>query len=154
MSAEQLIAFADTEDAIRAVVRDEASAPMLRQHLPSRPGAGLIARQLVRRICEGTPAEDLADDAELVVTELVANATMHGSPPLSLTVTRGTWYLHIAVRDANPAEPRLGGGHVDDGRDGGRGLLVVDALCVAWGCTPTAQGKVVWATLGARSFLG
>jgi len=32
--------------------------------------------------------------------------------------------------------------------DHGRGLLILDAMADEWGCHPTADGKVVWATIG------
>ena len=31
--------------------------------------------------------------------------------------------------------------------EGGRGLILVDALAAAWGSTPAPDGKHVWATL-------
>jgi len=142
-----LVTLANSDAAVLAAVNKDASPPMLREHLPSGPGAVTQARAMVRRICDASFPATLADDAELVVSELVTNATLHGLPPMSLTLTRRHKYLHVAVRDGNPEEPRVGGRESDesDGRNGGRGLLVVEALCVAWGCTPTADGKVVWA---------
>jgi hypothetical protein len=32
----------------------------------------------------------------------------------------------------------------------GRGLLLLDAMADAWGSSPTADGKVVWANIGVR----
>jgi anti-sigma regulatory factor (Ser/Thr protein kinase)/anti-anti-sigma regulatory factor len=147
-----LVTIANSDAAVRAAASEDSSPPMLREHLPSGPGAVTQARAMVRRVCATSLHTSLADDAELVVSELVTNATLHGLPPLSLTVTRRPKYLHVAVRDSNPQVPRLGGRETEeiDGRNGGRGLLVIEALCVAWGCTPTADGKVVWATLRSR----
>jgi anti-anti-sigma regulatory factor/anti-sigma regulatory factor (Ser/Thr protein kinase) len=149
-----LLTFVDSDEEVRALIAQDESPPMLREDLPSGPAAVTLARALVRRICAVGPIASLADDAELVVSELVSNATVHARPPVALTVTRRPAYLHIAVRDASTAEPQIGGRDdtlLLDGdlrsRDGGRGLLVVEALCVAWGCTPTADGKVVWATM-------
>jgi anti-sigma regulatory factor (Ser/Thr protein kinase)/anti-anti-sigma regulatory factor len=152
-AAAYLLVIAASDDEARAAATKDTSPSMLREHLPSGPAAVTVARALVRRICEVSPVSDLVDEAELVISELVTNAMLHGLPPLSLTVSRRPKFLYLAVRDSNPAEPRIGGGDTTwpDGRNGGRGLMVVEALALAWGCTPTADGKVVWATMRSRN---
>jgi anti-anti-sigma factor len=151
-----LLTIADSEGALRAATRRDVSPPMLSEQLPAGPAAVTVARLLVRRICESSPMAALADEAELVISELVTNASLHGRPPIWLTASRRRNLLHLAIRDCEQQEPRIGGrdSEFGDGRDGGRGLLVVDALCVAWGCTPTANGKVVWATMRSRERTG
>jgi hypothetical protein len=34
---------------------------------------------------------------------------------------------------------------------GGRGMLIVDALCPEWGVRPSTEGKTVWAGVPART---
>jgi anti-sigma regulatory factor (Ser/Thr protein kinase) len=136
-----------------AALRSGFGRPMLREQLPTGPAALTVARTLVRRLCAASSMAGLADEAELVLSELVANASLHGRPPIWLTAACRKNCLHLAVADMSPEEPRIGGRATEeaDGGDGGRGLLIVDALCAAWGCTPTVDGKVVWATLRSRT---
>jgi hypothetical protein len=39
---------------------------------------------------------------------------------------------------------------VSEDAEGGRGLLVVEALSASWGYVRTVDGKVVWATVRVR----
>jgi anti-sigma regulatory factor (Ser/Thr protein kinase) len=91
--------------------------------------------------------DDLAQDAAMVITELVANAVDHArsESTLSVGVKRGT--LCVAVRDARRGRvPRPA--PIDPTAPRGRGLQMVDALTSAWGVTLHADGKTVWAVVG------
>jgi anti-sigma regulatory factor (Ser/Thr protein kinase)/anti-anti-sigma regulatory factor len=129
-----------------------AEAPPVRRYhrrLSSTPAAAALARETVAEACKAWSMPHLRDDAEIVVTELVANAVRHASGDLRLTVTRGQRFLHLSVRDGSPVAPVLR--RPDPGSVmGGRGLVLVEALASGWGSTPTAGGKVVWATLRLR----
>jgi anti-sigma regulatory factor (Ser/Thr protein kinase) len=85
------------------------------------------------------------EDAVLVADELVSNAQQHGLPPrkIHLGFTGGRERLRIEVDDASPAEPALR--TPDD--SGGRGLLLVQQLAVAWGTRRGEGRKTVWAEL-------
>jgi hypothetical protein len=84
----------------------------------------------------------------LVVSELVTNA-VRVSPEGRYVVVRA--HLNagvptIEVWDGSDEPPVLRTGDVTD--EGGRGLFIVDLLCVRWGVRPcTEGGKVVWAEL-------
>ncbi|GIJ48705.1 hypothetical protein Val02_55910 [Virgisporangium aliadipatigenens] len=126
-----------------------AKAPMPdRVLMPLEPNitAASRARRLVDRCCAEWDLAALRDHARLVVTELVSNAVRHAHTPLEVALSRRTGAVDISVRDHSGALPRPGG-PVAPTVEGGRGLLVVDLLCRAWGATPTPDGKVVWATL-------
>ncbi|MBB5956853.1 two-component sensor histidine kinase [Saccharothrix tamanrassetensis] len=88
---------------------------------------------------------DVAEDAALVVTELVSNAVDHATGPLELTVSRTVQGIRIDVADQSPAMPQPRPVQVDSAR--GRGLIIVAALSRDWGTTPTTRGKTVWAEL-------
>jgi hypothetical protein len=59
--------------------------------------------------------------------------------------------VHICVRDGSVREPRLVAATGDGDGAGGRGLMLVEAFVNAWGCTPTRDGKVTWATVKRAS---
>jgi anti-sigma regulatory factor (Ser/Thr protein kinase) len=99
----------------------------------------------VDRACRAWGVAALSDDAQLVVNELVANAVLHAHTSPEVTVVLRQRHLHLSVRDGSGDGPRVVDG--DEFGDGGRGLILVEALATAWGWTPTADGKVVWATL-------
>jgi len=106
------------------------------------PGA---ARRFVGEWFQEQGIED-AYTAQLIVSELVTNALLHGEAPIVVRV----------VRDESEALPVL---EVEDSGDGlpsvqpesetaisGRGLLLVAALAKEWGTRPLPTGgKVTWA---------
>ena len=77
---------------------------------------------------------------------------MHARTEIGLILRLADGTLSVAVRDGDPRpmyRPAPGAGGAP-GDEHGRGLLVLDAMTDAWGSHPTADGKVVWATIGVR----
>jgi len=104
------------------------------------------ARALVRSACADwglTPA--VAADAAVVASELVTNAVLHAKTWARLTVSLDSQGLHVHARDLGAGRPVLlrsvGGGTTV------HGLSAVAAMSKAWGITPHADGKTVWAVL-------
>jgi anti-sigma regulatory factor (Ser/Thr protein kinase) len=121
--------------------------PQLEMTLAAVPTAPGAARHAVRTWFESRHCgDDATDTAALLVTELVANAVIHGSgPSLWLTVDDTvTDVLHVAVRDGSLDIPRHSAQRPDVRRKGGRGLFMVDALSTSWGWEPLDNGKRVW----------
>nr|WP_190194456.1 PAS domain S-box protein [Streptomyces minutiscleroticus] len=87
----------------------------------------------------------LADDARLLVSEVLTNAVQHAQGPLGLHLRRTATELTVEISDHSPhlPQPRLAA--PDD--ESGRGLLLVDALADSWGVRPTDDGKTTWFTL-------
>src|SRR6478672_10004859 len=82
-------------------------------------------------------------DAELVCTELVANAIEHGGGARAVRITVDSGHVRFEVDDCDAtAVPTLGTSRF--GRYRGRGISVVDALA-AWGIAGAERGKTVWA---------
>jgi hypothetical protein len=97
-------------------------------------------------MCDGWCIRGARADAQLVASELVENALIHGrgEPRLHLELREGT--LTVAVSDGEPREAVLR--ERTDVRRDTSGLHVVAALATAWGSAPHgAGGKVVWASL-------
>jgi anti-sigma regulatory factor (Ser/Thr protein kinase) len=127
--------------------------------LSARPEEARTARRFVREMLTCWGLEALADDAEMIVDELVVNAVLHGTragltrPSLSAGLTvlrlcmlRRAGEVMLAVVDPGnetpmPRQPDWGG-------ESGRGLQIVGALSHVWGWSPIAgHGKAVWAVL-------
>ncbi|MEV0681437.1 ATP-binding protein [Actinosynnema sp. NPDC050436] len=126
-------------------MRNEPATPVA-VTLPATAGASAQARRIVgEAVAAWGVSPDVAEDAALVVTELVSNAVDHASGPVELTVGRTEAGLRIEVADQSPAMPDPRPVQVDSAR--GRGLIIVAALSREWGTSPTAGGKVVWAEL-------
>lgn len=87
----------------------------------------------------------LAENAQILVSELVTNAPVHSMEPVTVRLHANRESLLIEVRDALPAppEPRQ---HAPDA-EGGRGLEIVTLLSHGWGYYSERGGKVVWALL-------
>ncbi|MFA1537997.1 ATP-binding protein [Actinomadura monticuli] len=84
--------------------------------------------------------------AQLIVSELVTNALLHGEPPIVVRVVRdeADGLPVIQVEDCGDGEPCVQ--EESDTAIGGRGLLLVAALAEEWGTDPlTGGGKVTWA---------
>lgn len=95
------------------------------------------------------------EDAELIVSELVTNAVVHGAtahdPHVLLVLMQSGRKLRVKVYDASSdlgrrREPR-------SDAESGRGLVIVDALSDRWGATASAYGKCLWAELDVGTVL-
>ncbi|MGI5457448.1 ATP-binding protein [Streptomyces sp. CA-249302] len=113
-----------------------------------RPTAVREARAEVRRQLERwglTERDELADVAELLVSELVTNALLHSGSRFRLTLSAAHGVLRCEVSDGGSRVPRV----VDAGAsENGRGMFLVDALAWRWGCHQDGPGKTVWFELG------
>jgi GAF domain-containing protein/anti-sigma regulatory factor (Ser/Thr protein kinase) len=113
-------------------------------HLGNEPDAVSHARHWVADSLAGTPHADLVPDAELVVSELVTNAILHGSAPVTVRVAVGT-SVRIEVGDGSRTAPVRARARTDAMT--GRGLALVAALARDWGVESRPGGKVVWCEL-------
>jgi anti-sigma regulatory factor (Ser/Thr protein kinase) len=98
-------------------------------------------------LADGVPPAALIDAAALCVTELVANVVRHtDSPACRLTVDFDIDTVRIEVRDDSSAVPAMRG-QLPQG-EGGRGLMIIDALASAWGVEAVeGDGKAIWIRL-------
>jgi anti-sigma regulatory factor (Ser/Thr protein kinase) len=117
------------------------------------------ARQFVRELLTCWGLSHLADDAELIIAELVGNAVRHGlraAPPirrggvspsgLRLCLLRRVGEVMLAVTDPSDDIPQPKA--PTDSGENGRGLQIVGALSYVWGWSPIeGSGKAVWAVL-------
>ncbi|MFE5602230.1 ATP-binding protein [Streptomyces coelicoflavus] len=120
----------------------------------TRRGARLARLLAAHQLTEwGHPhCTEAHDTIVLVVAELAANAVLHGRVPgrgfaLSLSHDDGRRVIRVEVTDTHPAQPTRRTSGTDE--NGGRGLLLVDALAADWGVRDRlGPGKTVWAECG------
>jgi len=101
------------------------------------------------------------ETVELVVSEIVTNA-VQASGELSLPGVVRLWLLSdrervlVLVWDASPRHPVPAGESMDEIGEGGRGLMLVDAMSERWSWYPDPEtgGKVVWALCGPSAEMG
>ncbi|HZG02569.1 MAG TPA: SpoIIE family protein phosphatase [Streptomyces sp.] len=109
--------------------------------LPPDGTAAAVARELVTERLARWGLTELADVAELVVSELVGNALRYGGGPGQLRLLRHE-RLTLEVSDTGPDLPQIQRAELSD--EGGRGLQLVNMLSRNWGSCRTPGGKVVW----------
>ncbi|MER6570101.1 ATP-binding protein [Streptomyces sp. NPDC001093] len=106
------------------------------------------ARHLVTAQLSDWALDDLADTAELLVSELVTNALRHTRGPLRLNLRLRHSRLLCEVEDTESAGPARNVPDAD--AEGGRGIELLELLADAWGSTRTGTGKTMWFELRAE----
>jgi anti-sigma regulatory factor (Ser/Thr protein kinase) len=87
--------------------------------------------------------ESVRDLAVLLTNELVTNALLHGAGDICLELERTEGHLRVEVADAELTQPVVRTPDVLS--EGGRGVVIVDALASAWGVREIPDdGKTVW----------
>jgi anti-sigma regulatory factor (Ser/Thr protein kinase) len=84
----------------------------------------------------------IADNAILMISELVTNAILHGGEGAVLTLLADDLKIRAEVRDSSPAMPVVRS--YSETATTGRGMVIVDALASVWGTYAVDGGKVVW----------
>ena len=118
--------------------------------LAAQPGAVPYARRCTRQALTAWRLGSIADDVELVASELVTNSvraalSLQAAAPIALYVALERCGLFILVWDGCPDLPTRRD-HAEDA-ESGRGLELVSALSDEWGAYACAEpgGKVTWA---------
>jgi anti-sigma regulatory factor (Ser/Thr protein kinase) len=121
----------------------------------AHPGAVPYIRRHTRQILAAWRLGHVADDIELVVSELVTNAVtatlgMQAAASVALYLALERGRLFVLVWDCCPDLPTRRD-HASDAEPGhglelsGRGLHLVQALSADWGASAQPGGKVTWA---------
>ncbi|WP_255952561.1 ATP-binding protein [Streptomyces odontomachi] len=122
----------------------------LRFGLVAEPCAAAQARRMTRTwLTAWQVSDETCDSAALVVSELVTNAIVHtSSRQIVCELSDETDRVRITVGDegcTSDAPPCRSAER--DGEEHGRGLLLVAAVCSAWGAQEWGSGLQVWAEL-------
>ncbi len=120
--------------------------------LPPVPGAVSVMRRRARAVlADWNLSPEVAEDAILVISELLTNAIVHALPPAALRLSwvrvDGLSALRVEVKDAGPA---LAAGRPAvrlDPDEQGRGRGIIHALAARYGIRVQSDGIVRWADL-------
>ena len=116
-------------------------------------------RYILRTYLDSWGMSELTDSATLALTELVANVVRH-VPDRRATVLllRRPGGVRVEVADTEPQVPKFSTAVDNFGAlaDGGRGLLIVEAVTDRWGwyrmpTHPARTGKTVWFECDAKN---
>ncbi|MGW3120311.1 ATP-binding protein [Streptomyces sp. NPDC001107] len=123
-------------------------------YIPNDPRAVTICRRTVRLILTMHGLILYVDTAELLATELTANAVLHTKGPAALRLRWRNGVLRIGAWDADPEPPEPPSNLADlVDTERGRGLALVRACADVWGWQPLSRngnrGKYVWCELAA-----
>jgi anti-sigma regulatory factor (Ser/Thr protein kinase) len=99
--------------------------------LERKPAEVRRAREETRKALFGWGLSEYAEVAELIVSEYVTNALVHGDGPVKVRVSCDGEYLRIAVHDDGPGRPVRR--PVSARSECGRGLEVVDGMLTPQG---------------------
>lgn len=128
---------------------DAAAERLFRFELAAHPSFVADARRMTRaRLSSWGLCEDTCEKAALVVSELVTNAIVHSTGRrIVCELHDGDDLLRISVRDEGcvSGEPHPSPQRPEE--EHGRGLLLIEAMCRAWGTQEAGSGLLVWADL-------
>jgi anti-sigma regulatory factor (Ser/Thr protein kinase) len=122
-------------------------------HLPCAPASVALARRALSAELRAVGVFDNAvSDAAIVISELLSNAILHAYPlpgeRLQVAWAVDGSSVEVAVSDGGSATvPHAG--HASPSSVSGRGLGIVEHLCLTWGVRTDEVGLTVWAVLAA-----
>ncbi|MGW7490955.1 ATP-binding protein [Streptomyces sp. NPDC054786] len=127
-----------------AVVREAAEHVCPLPHIPE--AVSVVRRRVRTVLADWNLAPDLAEDALLVISELITNVVVHALPPAELRLSRVGAALRVEVTDAGPAAADERS-PVEPADEHGRGIGIVTALSARCGTLFHAGGVTRWAEL-------
>lgn len=133
---------------------DDGERPRTLRVAWSPTAAPAIRRVIVEDLQRRHVPNPLVDEAQIVASELVANAVRHARP-----LADGTIKVHWRVKGAVVEVEVSDGGSDTVPRAAppavyattGRGLRIVRSLAHEWGVAEHKSGRTVWASLGGPS---
>ena len=134
---------------IARVVEDSAQRTAELQLSPTAAAVPEARHFTAARLSEWSLPASVADDAVLIVSELVTNAFVHGRPPIALRLRQTPYELAIEVDDGDSTMPRKLRAGPEDLH--GRGVALVARISNRWAARATENGKTVWSTLALTS---
>ncbi|KQC38679.1 serine/threonine protein phosphatase [Frankia sp. ACN1ag] len=143
--AADLPARTDDDTAMVVLTTQAVNPPLLELALPAVAASAGQARMAMRDVMLDYGITSV-EDATLLVSEVVTNAVLHARSDLVLRASLEPGRLRISVEDREGGHlPRPGAAAANKpDPESGWGLLLVEALSLAWGVETTPGGKRVW----------
>ena len=109
--------------------------------LPPDPVSARACRRFLATTLDDWDADQFADEAVLLLSELVTNAILHAGTEIEVTLRLDDdgRVLRVEVRDGNPRLPAVRRYSVLSGT--GRGLSLVDSTASSWEVEPDRSGE-------------
>lgn len=118
--------------------------------LPPLGSSPSTARRVVESVVRERGLDAILDEALLLVTELVTNAVVHAGTEIDVRLDVSDARLRVEVIDRTPGLLHVDSHLPSEQREGGRGLLLLDALAAEWGTRHFGWGKSVWFVLAVQ----
>jgi DNA-binding NarL/FixJ family response regulator len=121
----------------------QATLPARHQALEASLASGATARRFMEETLHRWQCGEVLDLVNLLVTELVTNAVVHGGSEadVSVALTPTALRVDVADRDERMPQPITS---VDAWDTSGRGLAFVATMSQRWGVQRVPGGKVIW----------
>lgn len=117
----------------------------LNRSFVAEPQAVPAARDALGAL-DGLIDEGTREDLRLLVSEILANAVVHGSrrptDSIAMRVSIAPAGIHVEVRDRGPGFAREPRGHGGELRAEGWGLFLLDRLADRWGVRSSTDNEV------------
>lgn len=136
-TVDEVLAVAGVLDAVEQVLERQ------RRTLEPVIGSSAAARRFMEETLRRWSCNDVLDVVNLLVSELVTNAVVHGGSEADVSVVLTPTALRVEVADQDEYVP-VPKATTDDWATSGRGLALVESLSRAWGVEPSPGGKVIW----------
>ncbi|HWS57745.1 MAG TPA: ATP-binding protein [Actinotalea sp.] len=143
-----------------AEVPAQRTEPLLPGHravdlvLPGQRQSVAVGRHWVVRTVLECGVDEMANQVvELLCSELLANAVLHGSEggAIAVQVHHSVTVLRVSVSDAGSRTPVVL--HTEPSAPNGRGMAIVEAMSSRWGVDEHADGgKTVWFELDLADY--
>lgn len=133
---DEIVAVAGVLDAVEEVLRSHRT-------LDHDIGSSAAARRFMEETLRRWSCSEVLDVVNLLVSELVTNAVVHGGSQAEVSVVLLPNALRVEVGDSDTSVPTPKPAD-DDWATSGRGLALVEAMSNAWGIESFDRGKVIW----------
>ncbi|HZT67364.1 MAG TPA: ATP-binding protein [Acidimicrobiales bacterium] len=98
-------------------------------------------RAFVREAVQGVD-EEMADDIELLASEVATNVVEHAHTDYQVRVRQEEGAIRVEVADGSSVIPAVRSLALN--ADRGRGLMLLEHMADSWGAQEAPDGKIVW----------
>jgi len=134
-TVEEIVAVAGVLDAVAEILRSQRT-------LEPTVASSAVARRFMEETLDRWSCGEVLDVVNLLVSELVTNAVVHGGSEAEVSVVLTSTALRIEVGDHDDFVPSVN--EASDWATSGRGLALVEAMARRWGIDRVPGGKVIW----------